>query len=70
MKILHLFFGTPLTVKIEIDTKFFTSLIETGQIHVTDFRCLDLSSKQIVWRKLLSLAKSRFSNEGKQLEDQ
>jgi len=63
MKMLRLLFGTPLTVKIEVDSKFFTSLLETGQIHVTDFRCLDLNSKKIVWESLLSLAKARIKHE-------
>ncbi|WP_020563503.1 hypothetical protein [Methylosarcina fibrata] len=55
MKFFSSFFSTPATVKLEIVPNFLASLLASGHIHVADFRCLDLSSKQIVWKLLLSL---------------
>jgi len=70
MNFLNTFFRRPLTVKLEIEPEFLASLMENGQIHASNFRCLDFSSKQIVWKMLLSLAKSKFGNDGKLLEGQ
>jgi len=70
MKIFSAFFKAPLTVKIEIESQFLATLMKNGQIHATDFRCLDLGSKQTVWQILLSLAKSRVNDEGKLQETQ
>lgn len=67
MKFLFSFFRPSLTVKLEIDPQCLASLMERGQIHATDFRCLDLGSKQIVWKMLLSLAKSRIDKSVKWL---
>lgn len=67
MKFLFSFFRPPLTVKLEIDPQCLASLMERGQIHATDFRCLDLGSKQIVWKMLLSLAKSKIDKGVKSL---
>jgi hypothetical protein len=60
MRFLFSFFRPPLTVKLEIEPECLASLMEKGQIHATDFRCLDLGSKQIVWKMLLSLTKSKI----------
>jgi len=67
MKFLFSFFRPPPTVKLEIDPQCLASLMERGQIHATDFRCLDLGSKQIVWKMLLSLAKSKVDKGVKSL---
>ncbi len=61
MKIFPSLFSTPATVKLEIEPNFLASLLASGHIHITDFRCLDLSSKQIVWKLLLSLAKAKLA---------
>lgn len=70
MKFPYCFLRKPRTVKLELDPKFLASLMKKGQIHAADFRCLDISSKQIVWSMLLSLAKSKLGHGGKLLEDQ
>lgn len=50
------FFRKPPTVRLAIAPEVLASLVEKGQLHAADFRCLDLGSKQIVWKMLLSLA--------------
>jgi len=62
MKNLFPFFRTPLAVKLAIAPEVLASLVEKGQIHATDFRCLDLGSKQIVWKMFLSVAKSKINS--------
>lgn len=62
MKNLFPFFRTPLAVKLAIAPDVLASLIEKGQIHATDFRCLNFGSKQFVWKIFLSLAKSKTRN--------
>jgi hypothetical protein len=69
MKFLSPFFRPSLTVKLEVEPKFLASLMEKGQIHATDFRCLDIGSKKIVWEMLLSLAKSKLGNKSNLLEN-
>ena len=64
MKLFRSLFRTPATVKLEIEPSFLASLLANGQIHATDFHCLDISSKQIVWKILLSLAKSKLTETG------
>lgn len=54
------FFKHAQTVKLEIEPTFLADLMRNGQIHPSDFRCLDIGSKQIVWRMLLSLTKSKL----------
>lgn len=44
-----------------IAPEILAALVEKGEIHATDFQCLDLGSKQIVWRIFLSLAKTKLS---------
>lgn len=44
------------TVRLAIAPEVLASLFEKGQLHAADFRCLDLGSKRIVWKMLLSLA--------------
>lgn len=61
MKFFLSFFKVPQAVKLEIAPTVLASLMEKGQLHATDFRCLDLGSKQIVWKMLLSLAKSKLA---------
>jgi hypothetical protein len=61
MKIFPPLFRTPATVRLEIEPNFLASLLASGHIHVADFRCLDMNSKQIVWKMLLSLAKSKLA---------
>lgn len=46
-------------VKLAISPKLLASLIESGQIHASDFRCLDLASKKAAWEIFLSSAKLR-----------
>ena len=54
-------FFEPSDLKLEMKPEVLASLLETGHIHATDFRCLDFSSKKIVWKMLLSLAKSKWA---------
>jgi len=61
MKLFSSFLKTPATVKLEIEPHYLAALIANGQLHATDFRCLDLSSKQIVWKLLLTLAKAKLN---------
>lgn len=61
MKLFLSFFKAPQAVKLEIAPNVLAALMEKGQLHATDFRCLDLGSKQIVWKMLLSLAKSKLA---------
>lgn len=68
MKFFSAFFRAPVTVKIEIESQFLATLMKNGQIHATDFRCLDLGSKQIVWKILLSQVKPRVDDEARLLE--
>lgn len=44
-------------VKIAISPNALASLIQKGQIHAVDFRCLDSESKKTVWKLLLSTMK-------------
>ncbi|MCQ8105435.1 hypothetical protein NP590_15075 [Methylomonas sp. SURF-2] len=60
MKLLLSFFKAPPAVKLEIAPNVLAALMEKGELHATDFRCLDLGSKQIVWQMLLSLAMSKI----------
>lgn len=70
MKNLFPFFQTSITVKLAIAPEVLAALVEKGQIHATDFRCLDSNSKQIVWNMFLSLAKAKISDRTKQLRQQ
>jgi hypothetical protein len=70
MKLLGTIFRTPLAVKLAIAPEVLASLVEKGQIHASDFRCLDLDSKQFVWKMFLSLAKSKIHNQINQLVKQ
>lgn len=63
---LALKFFEPSDLKLEMKPEVLTSLLETGHIHATDFRCLDFGSKQIVWKILLSLTKSKLANRSQQ----
>ena len=64
MKLFLSFFKAPQAVKLEIQPNVLAALMANGQLHATDFRCLDLGSKQIVWKMLLSLAKSKLTAAG------
>jgi len=61
MKTFLSFFRPAPFVKLAIAPEVLTALVEKGQIHATDFRCLDFGSKQIVWKIFLSLAKSKMN---------
>jgi hypothetical protein len=61
MKLLLSFFKARHAVKLAIAPNVLAALMENGQLHATDFRCLDLGSKQIVWKMLLSLAKAKLA---------
>ncbi len=69
MNLFFSFFRTPATVKLEIETQFLVSLMENDLIHASDFRCLDLHSKKLVWRILLSQAKAKFGTSNDFLEE-
>lgn len=56
------FFRKPSTVRLAIAPEVLASLFENGQLHAADFRCLDLGSKQIVWKMLLTLALTKSKN--------
>jgi len=47
-------------VNLAIAPDVLATLVEKGQLHATDFRCLDLGSKQIVWKMFLSLAAAKL----------
>lgn len=47
------------TVKLAMEPKVLAALLEKGALHAADFRCLDLSSKRIVWQMLLGLVQAR-----------
>ncbi|PPD32662.1 MAG: hypothetical protein CTY19_11075 [Methylomonas sp.] len=64
MKLFLSFLKAPQAVKLEIQPNVLAALMANGQLHATDFRCLDLGSKQIVWKMLLSLAKSKLTTAG------
>ena len=64
MKLFLSLFKAPQAVKLEIQPKVLAALMANGQLHATDFRCLDLGSKQIVWKMLLSLAQAKFTAAG------
>ncbi|MCL7422183.1 MAG: hypothetical protein M8364_14890 [Methylobacter sp.] len=59
-KLFSMFRPSPF-VNLAIAPDVLASLVEKGQIHATDFRCLDFGSKQIVWKIFLSLAKSKIN---------
>ncbi|MCQ8183577.1 hypothetical protein NP603_20890 [Methylomonas sp. SURF-1] len=54
------FFDKTDCVNLAIAPDVLATLVEKGQLHATDFRCLDLSSKQIVWKMFLSLAAAKL----------
>lgn len=55
------FFDKTDCVNLAIAPDVLATLVEkNGQLHATDFRCLDLSSKQIVWKMFLSLAAAKL----------
>ncbi len=58
---LALKFFEPSDLKLGMKPEVLASLLKNGQIHATDFRCLDIGSKQAVWKMLLSLAKSKWT---------
>ncbi|TAL45808.1 MAG: hypothetical protein EPN89_11710 [Methylovulum sp.] len=60
MKTFLSFFRPSRFVKLAIAPEVLTALVEKGQIHATDFRCLDFGSKQIVWKIFLTLAKAKI----------
>jgi len=55
-------FREPAAVRLSISPEVLAALVKKGELHATDFRCLDFGSKQIVWKIFLSLAKSRLSD--------
>jgi len=54
------FFSKTESVKLAIAPDVLAVLVEKGELHATDFRCLDLGSKQIVWKMFLSLAVTKL----------
>lgn len=50
-------------VKLAISPEILAGLVEKGQLHAADFRCLDLGSKQIVWKMLLTLALAKSKHD-------
>ncbi|WP_446810641.1 hypothetical protein ACH50O_03425 [Methylomonas sp. 2BW1-5-20] len=48
-------------MRLAIAPEVLAALVEKGEIHATDFRCLDLGSKQIVWKMFLAQAKAKLS---------
>ncbi|MBD9357146.1 hypothetical protein [Methylomonas albis] len=61
MKRLFPLFREPEAVRLAIAPEVLAALVEKGEIHATDFRCLDLGSKQIVWKMFLAQAKAKLS---------
>lgn len=55
------FFNKTESVKLAIAPDVLAVLVEKGELRATDFRCLDLVSKQIVWKMFLSLAAAKLS---------
>ncbi|MCD2453695.1 hypothetical protein GO003_025275 [Methylicorpusculum oleiharenae] len=64
MKFFAHLFKTPTTLYLEIKPNFFRSLLASGQIHNTDSHRLDLNVKQILWKLLFSLGKSKLTVNG------
>ncbi len=60
MKRLFSFLDKADCVNLAIAPEVLAALVEKGQLHATDFRCLDLGSKQIVWKMFLSLAAAQL----------
>lgn len=60
MKNLLTLFRPSSTVKLAMEPKVLAILLEKGQLHATDFRCLDLGSKRIVWKLLLIRLKTKL----------
>jgi len=54
------FFRPRSTVKLAMAPEVLAALLEKRQLQATDFRCLDLGSKQIVWKMFLTLAAARL----------
>jgi hypothetical protein len=54
------FFQEPSAVRLAIAPEVLATLVEKGELHATDFRCLDLRSKRIVWKMFLLLAMSKL----------
>jgi hypothetical protein len=56
--------NAPESVRLELDAKTLARLLDTGQLHGTEFRCLDCDSKRCVWRLfLMSCAKNMMPGE-------
>jgi len=53
-------FSETATIHLAIEPSRLEALIRDGALNVTDFSCLDTSSKQGVWTMLRSLAASRL----------
>jgi hypothetical protein len=45
-------------VHIAIKPNTLAALIQSGQIHAVDFKCLNVDSKRIVWKLFLSVLKA------------
>jgi hypothetical protein len=54
------FFQVPSIVRLAIAPEVLATLVEKGELHASDFRCLDLRSKRIVWKMFLLLAMSKL----------
>jgi len=60
MKDTNYFVGTSHFIHLAIEPNQLETLIREGSLNVTDFRCLDKSSKRGVWAMLSSLAASKL----------
>lgn len=49
-------------IHIAISSNALSYLLERGQIHAMDFRCLNKESKKIVWKLLLNTLKTTIKN--------
>lgn len=58
MKTLLSLFTRQPAIEVAIEADLLAALIRQGHLHAADFRCLNLNSKQRVWRILLDLAKT------------
>ena len=61
MKNQFYFASCPNPIHLAIDSAKLETLIRQGNLSVTDFSCLDISSKKGVWAMLRSLAAKRLA---------
>jgi hypothetical protein len=54
-------------VRIAISLQTLATLLERGDLHAVDFRCLDGHAKKTVWRLLLAHLKNHLNEPSEQI---